>query len=673
MFKGGFIMKNFRTQTTIYVDPASPENYNGFSPVLKDTGFRDANDGPFRYLSKAFDTIQEMREDGINRPITIKIMGNENLSAPQVVNSLMSNVTVEPYGDKEVLISGGKQITGWKKDTFNGKECFSAYIPEVAEGKWNFTDLYVDGLRADYTRYPAEGEPELTILEAENPGHGLFDHSKWFIAKKEDVEVFRNFRNFGDCFISFLHYWIDEHTPIESYDIETGKVVMKYTSNFNINHEFSYFLENVAEMFANKNEWYLDRPSGTVYYIPRCSCQTPESIVAYAPVISKLIEFRGAEGVHFKNIKFAYTRGDYSSVKSDGKAYASDNQAVSEAHGSISFANSRNCSLENCTLHNFGVHGVTIDSGCSSIRITHCDIYDGGAGGVKINGGGYGSPEHTHVRNCVVSDNRIEHCGRRYFAACGVLLMNAYDCEISHNEICDIYYTGVSVGWNWGYTPSITKNVLVTKNHIHHLGQGKLSDMGGVYLLGPQAGTVVSNNVIHDIKCKEYGGWALYTDEGSSHIRLENNVCYNTSSNSYHQHYGANNLVCNNIFAFSTDKDGALKVSRFERHTSIAFFNNIVYTDGIPMYALSDNHVSSGTVIADRNIFFDVSREPVFMNNEKMAALDQIRSFGMDEDSIIADPKFKDPANFDFSLEADSPAYAIGFKDINISDVGIRK
>ena len=671
-------MKDFRKQTTLYVSPDFPPESNGYAPVVKDEGFHDANDGPVWSLNRALDIITEMRESGLQYPMTIKLLPGEYGLAPIHFGKFTSNITIEPYGDGEVLISGGKRITGWKKDTFNGVDCFSAHIPEVAEGKWNFTDLYVDGLRADCTRYPAEGEPELTILEAENPGHNLFDHSKWFIAKKEDVAVFNTFRNFEDCYISFLHYWVDEHTPIESYDIETGRINMKYTSMFNINHNFTYFLENVAEMFKNKNEWYLDRPSGMVYYIPRCSCQTPESIVAYAPITSKLVEINGATGVHFKNIKFAYTRGEYSCSQREhgektGLAYASDAQAVSNAHGSISFQNCHNCSLKNCSLHNFGVHGVTIDSGSSNVVISHCDIYDGGAGGVKINGGGYGSPENTHVKNCKVSDCRIEHCGRRYYAACGVLLMNAYDCEISHNEICDIYYSGVSVGWNWGYTPSITKNILVTKNHIHHLGQGKLSDMGGVYLLGPQEGTVVSNNVIHDIQCKEYGGWALYTDEGSSYIRLENNVCYNTSSNSYHQHYGTYNLVTNNIFAFSKDKDGALRVSRFERHPCIAFINNIVYTDNIQMYALSAEQIALETVVSDRNIFFDISREPVFKNDERMTTLEQIRSFGMDEDSIIADPKFKDPANYDFTLEADSPAIALGFRPIDTSDVGIRK
>ena len=676
-------MKSYRDSTVIYVNPVCGDrDNNGYAPEFKDEGLRHLNDGPVDSLQRALDIAAEMREDGNRKPFTIKMMAGEyDLDKPVVINQLMKDITIEPYGDGEVLISGGKKITGWKKDTFNGSECFSAYIPEVKEGKWNFSDLYVDGLRADFTRYPEDHD--LTILEAENPGHELFDHSKWFIAKKEDVKKFKDFKNFGDCFISFLHYWVDEHTPIESYDLETGKVEMKYTSRFNINHNFTYYLENVAETFAKKNQWYLDRPNGMLYYIPRDDAQTPENITVYAPVTSKFIEFKGllkhnlyAEYVRFRNIKFAYTRGDYASDRKEhGEktiSFASDPQAVCNAHGSISMEGARNCSFENCTFHNFGVHCITIDKGCSDIRITNNEFYDGGASAVKICGGSDPSCECEHTHHCVISDNVIKHCGRRYYSACGILLMTAYNCEISHNEIRDIFYTGISCGWQWGYGPHISRNNLITKNHIFNIGQGFLSDMGGVYLLGNQPGTVVSYNLIHDIICKEYGGWALYTDEGSAYITLENNICYNTSKSSYHQHYGTSNVVRNNIFALSKD-EGAMRVSRTERHNSITFENNIFYTEGNRMHGSFYDTIACGNIASNKNLFFDATGEPKFHEDEKFDTFEKIQAFGLEKDSIIADPKFKDVKNYDFTLTEDSPAFKIEFKPIDLKDVGPRK
>ncbi len=100
----------------------------------------------------------------------------------------------------------------------------------------------------------------------------------------------------------------------------------------------------------------------------------------------------------------------------------------------------------------------------------------------------------------------------------------------------DLYYTAISVGWTWGYQKSPCCGNLIEFNHLHDIGQGMLSDMGGIYTLGIQEGTVLRNNVIHDINSYSYGGWGIYPDEGSATgiARWRTTSFYRTKSAGFH-------------------------------------------------------------------------------------------------------------------------------------------
>ncbi|MCL2518771.1 MAG: hypothetical protein FWF15_09430 [Oscillospiraceae bacterium] len=623
-------------------------------------------------LGQAFNEIIELRRSGVNQPITVRLAEGEYFYGDAIeIDNRLSAVTVEPFGTAKVVISGGKKLSGFEKTVFNGVDCFALFIPEVKDGTWRFTDLYVDDLRAGLTRFPETGT--FTLLDCENKEHALFASSKWITVNPDDVACISN-KSFENAIVSYCHFWIDEHSPIESFDRATGKLDMKCNSRFTMLDNKEYYLENVPETFGKPNDWYLDVDSGMLYYKPRCESQTPENIIVHAPCASKLINIKGTadkpvRNINFRNLNFAYTRGDYTimrdtSGKGDLVEFASDSQGVSNGFAAINLEYAEYCSFDNCKLLNYGLHGINIDKGCNNIRVVNNTFFDGGGGGVKINGANSNGPDVTHTNT--VFNNLIKTCGRRYMAACGVLMMNSHSNVISHNEICDLFYTGISGGWVWGYSDSVSRNNLIKKNHIYNLGQGVLSDMGGVYLLGAQSGTVVSGNLIHDIKSKRYGGWALYTDEGSGFITLENNVCYNTSDNSYHQHYGRMNVVRNNVFAFSDLE--LVRVSRFEQHLSIIFENNIMYSGGSNIYGLSMRHFNNSTVGSGNNVFWSKDCTPIFHGEVK--TLEEVQKYGMDNGSIVANPLFVDPDNYDFTLKPDSPAFVLGFVPIDMSDVG---
>jgi parallel beta-helix repeat protein len=269
----------------------------------------------------------------------------------------------------------------------------------------------------------------------------------------------------------------------------------------------------------------------------------------------------------------------------------------------------------------------------------------------------------------LVTDNRVAHLARVYAPAVGVLILQSGNNRIAHNHIHDLYYTAISVGWNWGYQETPCHDNLIEFNHLHDIGNGLLSDMGAVYTLGIQRGTVISNNLIHDVNAFTYGGWGLYTDEGSSYILLENNIVYRCKSAGFHQHYGRENIVRNNIFAFNGEHQ--FMRSREEEHLSFTFDHNIVYFESGDL--LGGNWSNNKYRLND-NVYFDARPEE---RPETMrflgATFDDWRKRGHDISSVVADPLFFNPKAYNFRLSPNSPALKLGFKPIDISKVGVRR
>ncbi len=408
-------MYNFYNSSTIYVSQINGnDKYSGLTPEADEFG-----NGPFKTIEHALDSVGERRVCGFMRPMTIAFVDDYYLTRPVCFNcdswvhskNLRVNaITIESYKGRKKVV-GGIKITGWKNDTFNGVECISATLPKRNDGReWDCTDLFINGVRAANTRYPAEGTLKAVKTENDFPDISstpLFAPSKWFIAYKDDL---KNVDGIEDATVNFYHYWIDEHTAIESYDRETGKLTMKYPSRFTISSIYApeehtsalkYFLENIPSMFKNKNEWYLDRKNGKVYYIPECSDIDLDSIEAYAPTTDKLFDICGdandrIKDIKFRNLELLCTRSDYVSkyvknpetgkyeVNPDSdEGFASDIQSVCYAYGAVSFKYADRCSVENCLIHHIGTHAVEVREGCRDIRIENNTFDDLGAGAVR--------------------------------------------------------------------------------------------------------------------------------------------------------------------------------------------------------------------------------------------------------------------------------------------------
>jgi hypothetical protein len=188
------------------------------------------------------------------------------------------------------------------------------------------------------------------------------------------------------------------------------------------------------------------------------------------------------------------------------------------------------------------------------------------------------------------------------------------------------------------------------------------------------------------VDANHYGGWGIYHDEGSSHILVENNIVYNTKFAAFNIHFCKEVTVRNNIFALG--KLQQMNRTRSEPHKSLFFERNIIYWkegklfDGKwqdyphPFYFHPKNDGGtrevSETFDADYNLYFNPEKKLDEINfNGK--TWNEWNKAGKDVHSVFADPKFADAENFDFRLQPGSPAFNLGFKAIDLSEVGPRK
>jgi hypothetical protein len=638
---------------------------------------------PLATLDGARARVRELRKAAPAEPVTVLFADGEYaLARPVVFEPEDSGTPGAP-----VVYAAARRA----KPRFSG----GLRLPPFAagpDGVWRtkvapgcrFEQLYVNGRRAVRARSPNRfyfymqapapyGADPLTGLPADLTRRA-------FVAAKADLAPLagKSRAELSNVVVTVYHSWEVSHARVQAAEPETGRIVVTDSSPWAFfkwgTYLPRYHLENFREALDEPGEWYLDA-EGVLSYVPLPG-EKPAKTVAVAPraeaflkVSGDALKGRWVSDLVFEGLSFAHAAY---ALPARGQG---DGQAAVTQPAAVELDGARRVAFRDCAFEHLGAHGVWFRKGCRESAFERCLVADIGGGAVRVGDAAW-SPDELPEKltgQITVDNNILQQGGRFLRGATGVWIGHASDVRVTHNDIGDFFYTGISMGWTWGYRETATHRNTLAFNHIHHIGWGVLSDMGGIYTLGRSDGTAITNNHIHDVYSYDYtgrGGWGLYTDEGSARMVFENNLVHHVKTGCVHQHYGRENVFRNNILACSLD--GQIQRSRIEAHTAFYFTNNIVYWDN-PSAAFWRGHAGVAGTVTDVVVNANTYWNPrgIATNAFNGGSWEEWRAAGQDGQSQMADPLFRNAAKGDFRLKRGSPAVQAGFKPFDADQAGV--
>ena len=665
----------------LYVSPDGSDLFSG----TQARNNLPKQDGPFQTLGRAREAIRVLRAANggrLTRPVNVYLRGGTYflpqtlVLTPDDSGTPECPITYAAYRDEKPTVSAGIPVRGWGKTNLNGREVWAAKVPAFRSEQESFHEFWVNGHRRTLARSPDTGFFRVESVPDLNDHTPLEQGQKRLKFHEGDL---KNLKDTSEADVVLMSLWTDSHLPVQSIDEKERLVSFMVPTVFKAAPDDRYFIEGSLDLLDQPGEWCFEHRTGTLYYIPKKgdALITGDVIIPWHRQVVRLQgdpqDGRFVEHVTFRGITFSnsewYLPAHLTPV--DDPRHASGfSQAAVGVPGAVWAEGARDCFFDSCIVSHAGNYGIELGRGCQRIKISYCTITDLGAGGIKLGETAIRAAEADRANSNEVSDCTIQDCGKIFPSAVGIWVGQSGDNHITHNDVHGLWYTGLSIGWTWGYGDSLSRNNVIEWNHVHHIGSPAegvepiLSDMGAIYTLGVSPGMVIRNNHFHDIAGLRYGGWGIYFDEGTSKALAENNLVYRTTHGGLHQHYGADNTVRNNIFAFG--RDAQIQRTRVEDHLSFTFVRNLVYWDRGTLLAGNWGKMQA---VFDENTYWRVGGEKFDFAGKTW---DQWRAAGMDAHSQIADLGFTDPQNEHFELKPGAEKSLLGFVPFDVSAAGPR-
>jgi hypothetical protein len=366
--------------------------------------------------------------------------------------------------------------------------------------------------------------------------------------------------------IEFDHPWpapfIDE---LKGRNGDTAFYFINDERKFRIpkfNGNSAFFFMNDIRFLDHPGEWYHDQLAGKIYYWPRNNEDLSKADVQ-VPLLENLVQVEGSADapvsfISFKGIEFQHTtflrpsRAGHISLQAGfylldayplaipgtpDKATLENQAWVGRQPAAVSVRNANHVNIERCSFKHLAATGLDYISGTSRDLVEGCLFNDIGGTGIQVGFFGDASSE-AHLpydpsdRREVCSfetirNNYITNCSNEDWGCVGISAGFVRDITICNNELSDLNYSGICVGWGWTRTINAMRNNRIFANHVHHFAKN-MYDVAGIYTLGAQSGSEIYNNSIHHLAQAPYTHdlvhWQyIYLDEGSAGILIHDN------------------------------------------------------------------------------------------------------------------------------------------------------
>ena len=515
---------------------------------------------PDSSLTDAVRKAREAKRLGSREDITIHLgSGTYYLYEPLRLRPEDSGLTIE---GADAVISGGIRVTGWKRQG----RLFVADVPDVNGRPIDFRQLWINGEKAVRARDVSDFEQMHRIRTYDKKKHVLW------VPKKAVEKILT--APYAEMVLHEM--WCTSNLRIKSITVQGDSAAVRFHQpeariqfehpwpspmTPNTGHPSPFYLTNAKQLLDEPGEWYHDIREHKVYYMPRKGETVKTAIV---PALETLVEFIGTaehpvRNITMKGISFQHTTWMRPSEKGHVPLQAGmylteayklrpqidrpnnhklDNQGwLGRAAASVELRYAEGCSFDGCRFEHLGGSGLDYVTGCRRGTTKDCTFTD-----IAMNGfvcGSFSTEGLETHRPYQPTDFR-EVCTGQHVADCEFYNISNEDwgcvaiaagyvsgITIEHNTIHDVSYTGISLGWGWNRDLICMKDNCVHANLIYNYAQ-HMYDCAGIYTLGNQPGTLISENVVRDIAKPSYvhdpNHWFyLYTDEGSSNITLKDN------------------------------------------------------------------------------------------------------------------------------------------------------